>query len=181
VDRDPDRDGILDPDDQCPTVPEVVNGVDDLDGCPDEGLIELIDDRIVLEETVLFDFERARVKSSARAVLQAIITLYRQHPEWTRLRIEGHADVRGNTEFNQRLSERRAANVRAALVTLGIPAEIIESVGFGATQPRDSGTNEEAHQRNRRVEFVVVSRHRAGEPGATPPVPAPDSEPEATP
>ena len=34
--------------------PEVVNGVDDTDGCPDEGVIELVDDRVVLEDSVLF-------------------------------------------------------------------------------------------------------------------------------
>ena len=180
---DNDRDGIVDPNDRCPRDPETVNGIDDDDGCPDEGLIALIDDRIVLEETVLFDFNRARVKHSARPVLAAIVALWRLHPEWARVRVEGHADSRGDEEHNQELSELRAARVREALVELGMPAEMIESVGFGHSRPRDLRTTEEAHQANRRVEFVIVARRaietsvvegvaepepRAGTEGATP-------------
>lgn len=157
-DVDNDRDGILDADDACPNEAEVVNGVDDLDGCPDEGLIQLVDDRIVLEERVLFDFERARVKSAARPVLDAIVELVRQHPEWALMRIDGHADVRGDADFNRRLSERRARNVMRALIERGLAADRLEFRGFGADRPRDQRRTEQAHQRNRRVEFVIVAR-----------------------
>lgn len=162
-DRDNDVDGVLDTRDACPDEPETINGIDDEDGCPDEGLIEMINDRIVLEERVLFDFERARVKSAARPILEAIVNLVNQHPEWTRMRIEGHADVRGNEDYNLRLSERRARNVRRALVQVGIDGERLDSVGYGSSRPRDSGLSENAHQRNRRVEFVVVARTADGE------------------
>ena len=181
---DPDNDGdeILDVDDRCPLDAEIVNGVEDADGCPDEGLIALVDDRIVLDETVLFDVERARVKSTARPVLNAIVTLVSQHPEWTRLRIEGHADTRGDATFNQELSERRAGNVRDALVSLGVPAQTIESVGFGASRPRvtaedDSLSTEARHQRNRRVEFVVVARSGDAAPDAPAPSAPASQEP----
>ncbi len=157
-DRDDDRDGFADAEDACPREAEVINGVDDRDGCPDEGLVTMIDDRIVLDERVLFDFNRARVKSRARPVLSAIAELYRQHPEWTRLRVEGHADVRGDTAFNQRLSELRARQVVLALIENGIPAERIDGVGYGESRPRVHGSSEEAHQANRRVEFVVMAR-----------------------
>lgn len=159
-DLDNDADGFNDPDDECPNDAEVINGIHDYDGCPDEGLITMIDDRIILDERVLFDFERARIKSKAKPVLQAIVTLQQQHPEWISLRVEGHADARGDAAFNQELSERRAANVRESLVELGIPAEVINFVGYGATHLRDMRENEEAHQRNRRVEFVVVARRQ---------------------
>ena len=164
---DNDRDGFLDHDDACPDEAEVLNGVDDHDGCPDEGLIEMIDDRIVLEERVLFDFQRARVKSSARPVLEAIVELWRQHPDWARVRVEGHADTRGDVAYNQELSERRARRVRDVLVELGMPVEMIEVVGHGASMPRDLARTEEAHQRNRRVEFVVVSRREGTRGEAT--------------
>jgi outer membrane protein OmpA-like peptidoglycan-associated protein len=157
-DPDNDHDGFLDKDDQCPNEAEVVNGNKDYDGCPDEGLIELHNDRIVLEERVLFDFERARVKSAAKPVLNAIVSLFKQHPEWIKIRIEGHADQRGKEEYNQQLSEERAGNVRQDLIKIGIPADIIESVGYGSTRPRDLRPEEAAYQRNRRVEFVVVAR-----------------------
>lgn len=154
---DNDGDGLKDVDDQCVNERETVNGINDHDGCPDEGLIELIADRVVLEERVLFDLNRSRVKSGARPVLDAIVHLWKQHPEWTELRVEGHTDQQGKASFNQRLSERRAANVRRELVRRGIPGQIIQAEGFGATRLRDTGTTEQAHQRNRRVEFVVVN------------------------
>ena len=165
-DFDNDGDGILDVDDQCPDEPEVYNGIEDEDGCPDEGVIELKNERIILDERVLFDFERARVKSSARPIIEAIVKLYRQQRNWAKLRVEGHADVRGSEEFNVTLSERRAEQVRLALVGEGIPAEIIDFVGYGRSQPRAFGDTEDIHQLNRRVEFVILSRTPPPEPDA---------------
>lgn len=163
--RDADADAILDDVDACPSEREIVNGVDDTDGCPDEGLIELVDDRIALDERVLFDLNRARVRHRAYPILEAIVALYQQHPEWTELRIEGHADPQGGRTFNQRLSEHRARAVRNQLVSRGIPAPIITSVGYGETRPRAHGHDEESYRVNRRVEFVVVRRTDAPSAG----------------
>ena len=174
-DPDNDHDGFIDSIDECPNEAEVVNGVDDGDGCPDEGLIQMIDDRIVLDELVLFDFNRSRVKHSARPILEAIVELWRQHPEWRRVRVEGHADARGDADWNQRLSEARASRVRDYLVDLGMPVTMIEVVGHGASIPRRTGYGEAAHQANRRVEFVVVARATADEEDAESAQAAPDA------
>ena len=157
-DPDNDLDGIPDANDRCPLAAEVINGVDDLDGCPDEGEIVFKNDRIVLDERVLFDFEYARVRRRAHKVLDAIVRLRSQHPEWGAIQIEGHCDVRGDDELNQKLSERRARNVMRKLIEWGIPAEVMSYAGYGRSRPIDHGTSEEAHQRNRRVEFVVLTR-----------------------
>jgi outer membrane protein OmpA-like peptidoglycan-associated protein len=162
-DNDNDKDGIADKDDACPDQAEVVNGVDDKDGCPDEGLIQMIDDRVVLEEKLLFDTDRARVSSKGRRVLQAVVELWKQHPEWERMEVEGHADVRGTEEYNQKLSEERARRVLAVLTQLGIPAEKLISRGYGKTRPRAEGRSPEALQANRRVELVVIRKLPAPE------------------
>ena len=156
-DEDNDQDGLVDAQDSCPQEPETVNGNLDEDGCPDEGLIEFKRDRVVLEEQVLFEVDRSRVRSAARPVLSAVVRLQRQHPEWLRVRIEGHADVRGEEGRNLQLSERRAQRVRAALVKLGMDPELVVAQGFGSSRVRDTGKSAEAHRRNRRVEFVVIS------------------------
>src|SRR5262249_25373007 len=153
---DRDGDGIADRADACPDEPETVNGVEDADGCPDVGEFVVENDRIVLEETVLFDVNRARVKHSGQRVLAAIAALWRQHPEWTRMIVEGHADVRGTDEFNDWLSRTRAERVKAAMEAMAFSAEGVGAVGSGAPGPRDPGHTEAAHQRNRRVEFVIV-------------------------
>jgi outer membrane protein OmpA-like peptidoglycan-associated protein len=166
-DKDNDHDGILDADDRCPSQPETVNGVEDQDGCPDEGLIELIDDRVVLEDRVLFETDQTRISSRGRRALTAVVTLWHQHPEWERLEVEGHADQRGTAEYNQTLSENRARKVQAMLVTLGAPAEKLTFRGFGATRPRTEARDPDSLQTNRRVELVVI--RKVAPPGAQPP------------
>jgi outer membrane protein OmpA-like peptidoglycan-associated protein len=163
---DPDNDGDKIPDalDDCPMEPEVINGVDDEDGCPDQGLFVMVENRIVLEERVLFDLMRARVKHAARPVLQAIVDLWKQHSDWDKMIIEGHADVRGTVEYNQWLSQKRADRVREYLIGLGMPPERVQAIGYGKSRPRDPGDSETAHQRNRRVEFVVVDHEAKSAP-----------------
>lgn len=185
LDEDNDRDGILDKDDQCPLEPETLNGERDDDGCPDEGLIVMRDDRVVLEERVLFDVNSPRVKRSAEPVLRAIVKLQQQHPEWSKVRVEGHADARGDAVFNQQLSERRATNVREALIAFGMKPEVVVAEGFGSSRLLVQELSDEAHAKNRRVEFVVISRvPEASAPLMTPHSPlSPPSEaaPQAAP
>jgi len=176
-DLDNDRDGIVDKLDGCPVAAEVVNAVDDKDGCPDEGLIELKGDRVVLDERILFDTERARVKTAARPHLAAIALLWKQHPSWKHMTIEGHTDVRGPDRFNDWLSNERAERVRAVLIELGMPAEQIDIKGYGRSKPRVPDTSPEAHQQNRRVEFVVDQAPTAAPAGA--PAEAPSLPPVA--
>jgi outer membrane protein OmpA-like peptidoglycan-associated protein len=175
--RDRDHDHVLDVDDQCPDEPETVNGQDDEDGCPDQGLIVLEHDRIVLDEHVLFDPGYARVKHAAWRSLEVIVRLMNKHPEWLKIRVEGHADARGPAQLNQNLSERRAKNVMKFMVGLGLPQDKIEAVGFGATRPRASGKSDEANQRNRRVEFAVITAQAPIEPPPPKPEPAKDEAP----
>ena len=155
---DSDGDRILDVDDACPAAREVENGVDDKDGCPDEGLFEVIEDRIALDETVLFGTARARVSGRGKKVLAAIAGYLAQHPEFYHVQVEGHADERGTDEYNLDLSRRRAENVRAALVGMGVHVQL-DAEGRGESSPRASGTGESAWRQNRRVEFVLV-RHQ---------------------
>ena len=118
---DNDKDGIADAYDKCVHEPEVINGVDDEDGCPDRGLIVLVKDRIILEEQVLFDLQRARVNSEGKKILKAIVTLWRQHPEWESIVVEGHADQRGSQRYNLWLSKLRADRARRGLIRAGMP------------------------------------------------------------
>ncbi|RLB46044.1 MAG: hypothetical protein DRJ42_28555, partial [Deltaproteobacteria bacterium] len=157
---DNDGDEIVDADDECPNYPEIVNGVDDEDGCPDEGLIQLVNDRIVLEDEIFFGFNQAFIRRRAYRHLEAIIELWRQHPEWESVRIEGHTDGRGNSEYNMRLSQSRAEHVMGSLVERGMPESMLTAQGFGDTRLLTRGDSEGSMQRNRRVEFVVLSRRR---------------------
>jgi outer membrane protein OmpA-like peptidoglycan-associated protein len=89
-------------------------------------------------------------------MLASVVAMFHDHPDWDRVRIEGHTDQRGDDAFNLALSERRAAAVQAALIAMGLSADRIEVVAFGESQPCDHGDTEEAHARNRRVELVMI-------------------------
>jgi outer membrane protein OmpA-like peptidoglycan-associated protein len=141
-----DGDGISDADVGC----EV-----DAEGCEVATDIVVHDDRIVLDDRVLFDFNQARVRSRGRELVTEIAEMWRVHPAWKRMTVEGHADVRGSDAYNQELSQRRADRVKAQLVKNGFDADRIDAVGYGRSRPRDPGDSEEAHHRNRRVEFVI--------------------------
>lgn len=69
--------------------------------------------------------------------------------------IEGHTDVRGSAEYNQRLSEMRAQAVAKHLTTAyRLDAKTLRPVGRGKEQPRDLARVDS--EVNRRVEFVRV-------------------------
>jgi outer membrane protein OmpA-like peptidoglycan-associated protein len=127
----------------------------DSDGCDRADPAVTADEHVVLENRVQFDVDRAAVGASGRAQIREILRMWREHPEWRRMSIEGHADVRGSDEYNLELSRNRAARVRDVVVELGGDPERIDVVGHGRSRPIDPGTSEAAHRRNRRVEFVL--------------------------
>lgn len=69
------------------------------------------------------------------------------------IRIEGHTDSVGRANFNRRLSDDRAAAVRAALIERGIPGERLQSEGFGAARPVANNHTAAGRAKNRRIEF----------------------------
>ncbi|MGN6104032.1 MAG: OmpA family protein [Kofleriaceae bacterium] len=143
---DRDRDRVVEREQSC---------AERLDGCRISEEIAIENDRIILDERVLFDLDRARVRTRGRVVVAEIAKLWQQHPDWQRLTIEGHADVRGTDAYNEKLSLLRAERVRRVMVQLGLAESRIDTIGYGRSRPRDPGGTEHAHQRNRRVEFVI--------------------------
>ena len=163
-DPDNDKDGIPDTADACPNEPETVNGFQDEDGCPDSAPIVVKENRIVLTELVLFDTNRARVNADGRPALAAVLNLWKQHPEWDYLVVDGYADRRGPDGFNLWLSHLRAERAIRVLVEMGFPAEKLRIRAFGHRQLRVQGETEEADRQNRRVEFVIVKKGETPSP-----------------
>jgi len=103
---------------------------------------------------VLFDTGKSTLRPGAREKLAKVSGVILGHPG-LRLEVEGHTDSVGGDEYNQRLSEQRAAAVRDYLVHENLPAASITTRGFGKTQPVVSNDTAAGRQRNRRVELVV--------------------------
>ncbi|MDQ3698753.1 MAG: OmpA family protein [Gemmatimonadota bacterium] len=104
---------------------------------------------------ILFDVDRATLKAGAEANVRRIAAVLQQYPEH-QIVVEGHTDATGSAEYNQTLSERRAAAVREALVAGGVDAGRITSRGFGKGQPVATNDTPAGRQQNRRVEVVVL-------------------------
>ncbi len=75
-----------------------------------------------------------------------------------RLEISGHTDNTGSLRINQKLSRDRASSVVNYLVGKGIPQEMLESKGYADTQPVAENNTTEGRTKNRRVEFIVLSK-----------------------
>lgn len=116
----------------------------------------LVRDGRVATQGILFDTGSDRLRPESTPTLAEIGEMLRSHPD-LRLRIEGHTDSVGNASFNQTLSERRAAAVKAFLETrYGIEGDRLEAVGYGDTRPAASNETPEGRQMNRRVELVKL-------------------------
>ena len=116
---------------------------------------------IVNLSDVLFDFNKATLRPGAREKLARIAGIVQSHPG-LEMEAEGHADSIGTDNYNQRLSEQRAASVRAFLIEQGIAPETVGTAGFGESRPVATNETPEGRQQNRRVELVV-----SGEPIGT--------------
>lgn len=119
---------------------------------------ELVGDRIDIKDSVYFDTAKDTIKSISFDLLNEVVGILKEHPELTKIRIEGHTDSRGSDSYNLDLSNRRAASVRTYLIEHGIAPDRLESQGYGETKPIDAREIAEAWEKNRRVDFFVVSR-----------------------
>jgi OmpA-OmpF porin, OOP family len=102
---------------------------------------------------VLFDTAAATLKPGAGAVLDRVAGFLKEN-DGTKVMIEGHTDSRGSDEYNEQLSQRRAAAVSDALSFRGIDRGRIEAVGKGEALPVASNDTSVGQQQNRRVEIV---------------------------
>ncbi|MGV6807560.1 MAG: OmpA family protein [bacterium] len=106
---------------------------------------------ITIRLNVEFDFDRATVRAIYGDELLAVANAMKEHSD-IELVLEGHTDWVGTDNYNQGLSERRAAAVKAKLVEdYGIPGNRISTVGYGESRPVATNETDEGRQRNRRV------------------------------
>lgn len=108
-------------------------------------------------ERIHFDFDQSVITPAARDVLARNAEYLLANPG-VRVRIEGHCDERGTTEYNLGLGERRAKSAQQYLMDLGVDPNRMSIVSYGEEMPLDPGHNEDAWAKNRRAEFVETRR-----------------------
>jgi OOP family OmpA-OmpF porin len=106
---------------------------------------------ITIRLNVEFEFDKAIVRAIYGDELQAVASAMKVHDDIT-LELEGHTDARGPDTYNQKLSEDRAAAVKAKIVEdYGIAANRVTTSGYGETRPIADNNTDEGRARNRRV------------------------------
>ncbi|MFY9550696.1 MAG: OmpA family protein [Thermoanaerobaculia bacterium] len=112
-------------------------------------------DRLTLH--VNFDFDKSNIRNADTAELQKAVDFVKKYPGHE-VSIEGHTDSIGSEAYNQRLSERRAAAVKAYLLKSGATdGSRVKTTGHGKSQPIADNSTEEGRFKNRRVEILILS------------------------
>lgn len=110
--------------------------------------------KLMLDASVLFDFDKADIRSDAETSLYSVLTVIEEYPS-AKVRIEGHTDNIGDDAYNMNLSEKRAKAVKNWLIEHGCSADRLATIGLGESKPIASNDTEEGRQQNRRVEIII--------------------------
>jgi outer membrane protein OmpA-like peptidoglycan-associated protein len=175
---DTDKDGLNDEVDKCPTVPGVAryqgcpvpdtdgDGVNDEEdkcinekgpasnyGCPiiSEDIIKRVN---VAAKNVFFATGSDKLLAQSTKRLSDVVTILNENPTY-KVQIDGHTDNQGKDESNQILSDKRAASVKAFLVSKGISESRLTSTGYGESKPVADNKTAKGRAENRRVEMTL--------------------------
>jgi peptidoglycan-associated lipoprotein len=105
-------------------------------------------------EAIYFAYDSSDLTEAARQTLTKNADWLKEHPE-TKVQTAGHCDQRGTESYNLALGQRRAAQVRAYYLSLGIPADHVASTSFGKDRPACSASTEACWAKNRRAETLI--------------------------
>jgi outer membrane protein OmpA-like peptidoglycan-associated protein len=111
---------------------------------------------VLNENAVRFDTSKSTLTATAKTNLDKLVTVFNDYPD-TDIVIYGYTDSTGKLEFNQTLSEQRAASVTSYLVSKGIAATRFQTKGMGIADPIASNETPEGRSQNRRVEFAITA------------------------
>lgn len=116
---------------------------------------------ITLETKTLFDFDKDELRPEGRQKLDELVSELQGEGRVGSITVVGHTDSIGTEEYNEDLSQRRAASVSEYLVQQGVDPTRIETEAKGETQPVADNSTAEGRQQNRRVEIEVPVQRRA--------------------
>ena len=89
----------------------------------------------VLIDNIFYDYDRATLRPESEQALDSLVLLLNENPNVT-IELSAHCDYKGSSEYNKRLSQRRAESVVNYLIAHGIPADRLTPVGYGKETPK---------------------------------------------
>jgi outer membrane protein OmpA-like peptidoglycan-associated protein len=175
---DTDGDGINDEEDKCPTIPGLAryhgcpipdtdgDGVNDEEdkcindkgpasnfGCPVISP-EIIKRVKIAAENIFFVTGSAKLLAKSFPSLNDVVSILKDNPSY-KVQIDGHTDYVGTDEYNQGLSDRRAASVKAYFISKGVDESRLSSAGYGESRPIADNKTSVGRSKNRRVEMTL--------------------------
>ncbi|MBN8622884.1 MAG: OmpA family protein [Flavobacteriales bacterium] len=116
--------------------------------------------KVTLKENMVnFAFNKSDLQPLAKANLDKLAEILINNPD-TNINIYGYTDSKGTDEYNLSLSDRRAASVKAYLVSKGIASSRMNTMGMGEASPIASNDTEAGRAQNRRVEFAITANEK---------------------
>lgn len=111
------------------------------------------------ENAVRFDSSKSTLTAAAKANLDKLVPVFQSYAD-TDIVIFGYTDSTGSLEFNQTLSEQRAASVKNYLASKGLITARFRTKGLGIADPIASNETVEGRSQNRRVEFAITANDK---------------------
>lgn len=111
---------------------------------------------VTFDSGLLFGFDSSVIRSAAQQNLSTLAASLQEYPG-TQLLVVGHTDSVGSDDYNQRLSEQRAASAAAYLVAQGVARDRIRTVGRGELEPEAPNATDTGRAQNRRVEVAIYA------------------------
>ena len=105
-------------------------------------------------EVVYFKFDDHTLTEEGRSRL-AIIANYLEKNKSKMIKVQGHSDERGSTEYNLALGQLRTKSVVKFLQDLGIEGKRLSAMSYGEEKPAALGHSEASWVKNRRADFVI--------------------------
>jgi outer membrane protein OmpA-like peptidoglycan-associated protein len=111
------------------------------------------------ENAVRFDTSKSTLTTTAKANLDKLVPVFQSYAD-TDIVIYGYTDSSGKVEYNQTLSEQRAASVKSYLAGKGLDVSRFSTVGMGIADPIATNETAEGKSQNRRVEFAITANEK---------------------
>lgn len=115
--------------------------------------------KITFDSGILFKTNSADLQPAAQDNIKKLSVILNKYPD-TNILVEGHTDSTGSTEYNQKLSERRAESVAGFAKGQGVAGARFSTVGYGEAQPVASNSSSDGRQQNRRVEIAIFANDK---------------------
>lgn len=120
----------------------------------------IVDQEIVLN-SIYYDFDKWFIRDDAKPALDSLTDILQLNPQ-INIELSSHTDCRGEEDFNEDLSQKRAQSAIEYMITNGIEPTRLIAKGYGESIPAAdclcNDCSEEQHQINRRTSFKILSR-----------------------